>query len=246
MSSSYASNTVNDGVEISVNVLNEATQNCQTQVLESQDIVIKDIKNSTVNIGDINWSEVITLNDKCTQNSTTQTSISNSLEQTISQISKAVGQAFSIPGNTAQSSNNTKLWTDIGTTIQNVYNQKCKQLLIEQQTFILEDVTNSRIDIANINWSESTNAMIACVQTDESVTSVKNKIVQNIEQKATAVIESLLSGLFTIILIIIVIVGVIILGGGKALTDWRFILVIAGIIILYLGLALWRKWFPFK
>lgn len=246
MSSSYASNTVNDGVKISVNVLNEATQNCQTQVLEAQDISIEDNTGVTVDIGDINWSQVISLNDQCTQTSTTQNSISNSLEQTISQISKAVGQAFSIPGNSAQSENNTKLWTDIGTTITNTYNQKCKQLLINEQTVNIKDNTDSKVIIGNLNWDQSTDAMISCIQNDESVTSVKNKIVQNIEQKATAVIEGLLSGLFTIILIIIVIVGVIILGGGKALTDWRFILVLAIIIGLYLGLALWRKWWPFS
>ena len=246
MSSSYASNTVDDGVKITTDILNSATQNCQTQVLQSQDISIEGNKGVTINLGDINWSQVISLDQACTQTSTTQNSIDNSLKQTISQIAKAVGQAFSMPGNSAQSQNNTKLWTEIGTTIKNVYNQKCKALLTQQQTVSIRDNTNSRIIIGDLDWEQSTDAMQKCIQDDESVTDVKNKIVQNIEQKATSIIEGLLSGLFTIILIIIVIVGAILLGGEKAITDWRFILVIAIIIGIYFGLALWRKWWPFK
>ena len=246
MSSAYSSNTVDDGVKIAINVLNEATQMCQTQVLESQDLSISDNRGGSVNIGEINWSEVINMDISCTQSSTSQNSIDNSLQQTISQIAKAVGQAFSLTGNSASSQNNTKLWTDIGVTIKNVYNQKCKDILETSQGVSIKNNVNEEVTIASLNFSEQIDGMTQCIQNDESVSNVKNQIKQNIEQKAESIIESLLGPLFAILLIIIVIIAVILFGGVKSLTNWKFILALAVIILIYLGLAAFLKWWPFK
>ena len=246
MSSAYSSNTVEDGVRISINVLNEATQQCQTQVLESLSLDITGNKGGSINIGDIDWSQVIDMNINCTQTSTSQSSIDNSLQQTISQVAKAVAQAFSIPGNSAQSQNNTDLWTEIGTSIKNVYNQKCKNLLETTGDVRIVNNTNEDVTFASLNFNQQIDGMVNCIQTDSTVSDVKNKIVQNIEQKAESIIESLLGPLFTILLIIIVVIGVILFGGVKAVTNWKFLIVIAIIITVYIILALTQKWWPFR
>lgn len=243
MSSSYSSNTIDDGVGISVNVLNESTQNCQTQVYESQDLVIEGNTGTTINIGDINWSEVITMDLNCTQTSTTQTSIDNSLQQTISQVAKSVAQAFGLPGNSAKAQNNTKLWTQMGIAIKNVYNQTCKSRLDTSQGISIKNNANSTVTIASLNFSEQINSMVNCVQNDSSVSDVKNKIIQNLEQEATAVVQGFLGPLIIIVIIIIAVIAIVFF---QTLQSPYFLGFIIVLIILYLVLAFYLKWWPFS
>lgn len=245
MSSAYSSNTIDDAISVMVNVMTTATQKCQTQVFESQSLEFKDLKGVTIDIGTINFSEVVSMDIDCTQTDDVQNSIDASVQQTIDQIAKAIGQALSIPGNSATSKNVQKLLVDMGINIKNAFNTTCKNTLDTSQGFTIEDSSDSKFTIASITWDENIDANVQCIQKVQAVNDVKVSLQQQIEQKAESKIESILGPLFMIILIIVVIIAVLLIGGGKALTNPKFLIILFIIIGVYLGLAAWRKWWPF-
>ena len=243
MGTTLSKNTVEDGVNISVNVLNQANQICQTQYLESQELTVINTGSGTVTVGPVDWSEVVTLNLACTQTSTAKNSINNSLQQTISQIAKSIEQSFELPHGSIKAQNNTKLWTDLGTTIQNVYDQTCKATLTQNQAASFTNKGSGDIIVGNLNWSEAVNSMITCIQNDASVTAIKNKIVQNISQEAVSEVESIFGPLIAIIVIIIIIIGFFMF---STVFNWKFILVIVIVVIVYLITSYSLGWWPFS
>ncbi len=242
----YASNTVEAGISVAVNAIIESTQICQSRVLQSNDLNIVGNRGSVINIGAIDWSQVISLNETCSQSAQSSLSIDNTLDQTIKQIAAATSQAFEASVNSTDAQNISESWERIGEKIKIAYTQTCQELLVQQNTANISDSVSSRITLASLNWSQSTDSVVNCVQKTAAVVDLKNKLVQDIEQKATATVESLLGGLIGIIIIIIIIIAVVVLGGGKTLTNPKFIIPLVALIGAYLGLAAWQKWFPFR
>ena len=245
MSSAYASNTVEDATNILIRVAVDATQNCQTQISQDQilNVVAKD--GSTINLNDVTVTQIISTDMGCISTTTTQNNISNSLKQAVSQLSKAITQAFAITPSSSIAENVTKLLTNLSTEIQISFNQTCKNVIAQNQIVNIKAINGSKINAYDLNFNQTIDDVIDCVQNNTSVNSVKNQLIQQIEQKAEAIVQSILGPLFAILLIILIVIGFIIFGGVKSITNWKFILTITIIIVVYLGLAFALRWWPF-
>ena len=246
MGNAYSSDVVDDAVRSIIDIGISASQNCQSQVFESQDISISGNVGSDINIGDIDWDEVISMNMGCLSTNTTQNSISNAIDEEISQVAKAIGQAFAIPGNSATAQNVTNILTRIGERVKENFQQNCKSTLDTSQGATITNNVDSKVTIASLNWNQNVSNMQSCVQDDSSIVQSKTQLEQEISQQATSEIESILGPIIAIVIIVILIIGGVLLFGEEGLTSWKLWLAVGAVIGLYLVLAGIFGWWPFK
>lgn len=219
MGGAFSSNTIKDGVDVIANVLVESTQTCQTTNNQEIDVNITATNGGTVRVEKLTIGQLVSTNIACTQTNDVQSSIDNSLDQVISQVASATAQAFSIPGNSAFARNNTKLWTQIATTIKESFNQTCNQHLVQKETvnFTANDGT---IITGPLDFNQNVDSMITCIQNNSSVTDIKNQIQQNLSQSATSKIESILGPILAVLIVFGIIIAVVIfLPGTKTTTS---------------------------
>jgi hypothetical protein len=244
MSGSYATNTVKEVTNVMTKIAFNATQICQADVTDNQNITITNSGN--INIGSIVGKQIIITNIKCAQSDTVQNQINNDISETSSQIANAITQALSITPSESQANNVGTIITNLGTQISETFTQKCVLNLQNNQTLDIQNNAGANLVIGSIDFEQDVNNVIQCIQQDSAVNDLATQLKVAISQSATAKEDSLIGALVFILLILLVVVIVLISGGVKALTNWKFLLVLFIIILVYLFLAYKEKWWPFK
>ena len=220
-------------------------QGCNTAITEDQSLTVTATDGSTINIGDIDWTQVVNSNIACVQSSTTSTAIDNAIEQAAQQTASATNQEFNISGETE--SNNTVTQIEaVKNAISLAFQQECTGLISQNQNVNFTAADGSTVTVGNLNWQQTADAVSQCVQDTDAVTNATNSLSQSLEQTATATVESFLGPFIAIIIVIVIVIGLIIYKGVGAVTNWRFLLVVGGAVVLYFIAALIFKWPPFQ
>jgi len=250
----FVSNEINSAATESINIINKQTQNCISSGSQSEIVKIcssaKGCSQSNVILSNISFDEIIVYNTSCIANVNISSEVQNQISQAFSQAAQAIAQQFQVAE--ADAVNIANVAATIGTTIDNETVQNCiTQAAQNEEISVGCDITPDQPGFCNITidgttFKQSNQAITNCVLSQTSTQNVINQVSQQIQQKATAKVESIFGPLLAIILIIIIIIVAPLMGGFKLLTDWRFWLIIIIIIVIYLAIALWRHWFPFE
>jgi type IV secretory pathway VirB2 component (pilin) len=219
-------------------------QGCNEAISQDQNLSVQATNGSTINIGDIDWSQTVSTNIACVQSSTTSTAIDNAIQQAAQQTATATNQEFNISGETA-TSNISEQIEEVQNAISLAFQQECTGLISQNQNVNFVASNGSVVTVGNLNWSQTADAVSQCIQTTDAVTTATNSLTQSLEQSATSTVESFLGPFIAIIIVIVIVIGLIIYRGVGAFTNWRFLLVVGGAVVLYFIAALIFKWPPF-
>lgn len=246
MGKSASKNIVDDATSIFTNVINNSVLDC-TQVIEGNQVVTITAKNgSTVNYegGPVQY---IDFDGTCFQQASSNNNVSTQVTNEIQQIAESIIGSLGIGETKAK--NTTDIVSDLGTSIINTYETECSSVLTGAQSVNIKATDGSTIN-AIINQEQVIDSLTQCISQDSAVTQSQTDLQNNIEQEATAKIEGLLGPLLFITLIIAIVVGFVIYAGFSGLMKPQTLLILAliiGVIVaIYIGVAIWQKWFPFR
>nr|QBK90613.1 MAG: lipid membrane protein [Pithovirus LCPAC104] len=248
MGNAFSTNTVNDVVDILVNIVISATQNCQTTISQNQVLNISGNTGVTIDLGKIDWSQVINYNLSCISQVDTQTNIDQNLQEEIDQISSSINQAFNLSG-TTEADNILNILTKLSDQIKISFNQTCKNIFQQDQVFNITGNNDSQIK-TTLNFNQSVDGALQCIQEDSAVQQIKEELRQQIAQKSSVEVESLLAGFITFMIIIGIVIAFFIFRPDKSKeekknTGLTIVIVIIIFIIIYIILAWALGWFPF-
>ena len=247
MGAALASNISKQVTDETISFMNTASQCCYTDAAQLQWFVVQNWNGGNVTISGVDQEESSILNATCqqtvTSNSTINSQINQSAKNVASAITQALGIGFDVSINVAE--NVTALMVAVTNAVQN----QCTTQAIQEQSFIVQNFaagTTGSIYVNTIKQGEAWNFITACAQQDTNVTSASTTLTNSISQSAEAQVEGIFGNLGFLLIIILVIIGAILFLGVKALTNPVFLVVLVVIIGLWLGLAYWRRWWPFK
>lgn len=251
------SQSIDASVSESLSVVNNQTQNCVQQGSQSAITSVcipEGCRNVDIEISGISYDQVAIYNTSCTEAISITTDIQQEISQDFAQKAEAVAQQFQ--ASQADVDEAVKVAGTIGTTITTNTVQNCTQRVAQDAGINItcqgasgnssQPSDNCIVRITDININQGFKPYSDCLLKDTQTQAVVNQVKQIISQSGTAKVESILGPLITIIILIIVFIGFLLVGGFKALTNWRLWLVVIIIVGIYLGLAYWRSWFPFE
>lgn len=246
MGATYSSNTVDAAVNVITNVAISATQSCQTQYTQEQGYTIcAEGSGSTVNIGSLEGKQAIFTDVDCISNATVQTTIDTNVSQTISQIATAISQAFELPNGGTDAQNVADAVVNIANNVVEAFNNTCKNELNQNQNVNICAIGGGQVNVGTVNFEQNINAVTNCVQNVLSTTGVKNVASQQISQKATAKVDSILAAIIMLLIAVIIVIVLVMFGGFKQLTKPAFLITAAILIVIYVVIAYYAKIWPF-
>jgi len=243
MGGAVSTNAINDGVKVMTQTINSSTQDCIYNVSQNEASEIKVSGGSTVNVGDIDFSELASVDTQCLSSSSTQTTAQQNVSETATQLAQATVGAFGI--GISDANNVQNLWTQIGDDVVNAYTQVCADNFTTTEVSKIKASGGSTVNVGVINYSEQFNSLQDCVQQNVTSTSSSQMLQQILEQSAKSEVEGILGPLIFLVVIILVIVGAVVFGGTKALTSKKFWITVIIIVLVYFILAFVFKWWPF-
>ena len=205
MGHSSSSNTVNSTTNALLSVVNKTTQQCVSPVSQTQVLGVTAKGGSIVNIGSIDWSQVVSIQSNCALSSTTENNLSQSLQQTAQQQATTTNSALGLDLGSQSASNIVKYTTNLATTISNAYNGQCGILVNQSQAASFNAADGSVLNVGSLNWKQTQSDVTSCIMNNSDVTNA----TQNLQQAVNQVAKSSISGLFFLILFIII--GIVIL-----------------------------------
>ncbi len=253
MGSVYSKNTVNDVVNLLTNVVIDATQGCQSSISQDQVINISGNNNVKINLGKIDWSQVVNYNTTCSSMVSTQNTIDDNLKQEVKEITKALNQNLNLNPGSTEAENVANLVTTLSVQIKESFNQTCQNVISQDQVINISGNRNSQIT-ASLDWNQTTDGVFKCIQEDSAVNNIKEQLEQQIRQKADVEVANALGPIIIVILIVTIIIAYFIFKGytdtlksqGLLIGIAVIIVIVIVVIIIYLVLARWQKWWPFR
>ena len=209
MGSSSSSNVVDSTTSALLNVVNSTTQQCVSPLSQTQVASITAKGGSIVNIGTIDWSQVVSVKSNCALSASTTNNLSQSLTQTAAQTATSSNSALGLDLGSQAANNIVKYTTNLATTIDNAYVAQCGNLVNQVQAVNFNATDGSVINAGSLNWKQTQDSVISCIQNNTDV----NNATQNLQQAVNQVAKTSVSGTFFLILFIIIgIIVVIIIG----------------------------------
>lgn len=205
MGSSSSSNVVNSTTNALLKVVNSTTQQCVSPLSQTQVASITAKGGSIVNLGTIDWSQVVSVKSNCALSASTKNTLSQSLTQTAQQTATASNSALGLDLGSQGANNIVKYTNNLATTIDNAYTAQCGNLVNQVQAVNFNATDGSVINAGSLNWSQTQDAVLSCIQKNADVTNATQNLTQAVDQVA----KTSVSGLFFLILFIII--GIVIL-----------------------------------
>ncbi len=245
MGGSQSSNYVDEAVNVMTSVAISATQVCQNEFIDIQSFNLQGVNCSDLKFGNITDKTSISLNTQCSQTDNIKSSVCIAVSEAAKQVSESISSFLSLSD--ADASDMAVATENLATQIALKFNQTCFSKLTVNQTFNLTDVNHSTIIFGNIDFETDANEVVNCVQADSAVNSVKETLKIKIEQKAVAIELGILGPLLLIIVAVVIIIVIVVIGGGaKEASSGNIIGIIIGILLIYIAIAYFEGWFPFK
>lgn len=233
-------------IGVSTKIINNSvitgTNTCQIKVFDGESITV--VNSGNVTIANNDFEQQMLIKQNCINKSESNVAVNNNVANVTSQIAKAVNQEFNIASGSTEAQNINKIFTDMGNDIKASYHQRCYQFLEAGEHVTVTDSGN--VFIHNNNFSSNINDTVNCIQKDLVIENYVNRLNNQISQKATSEVKSLLGGLILIVVIILIIGGGMLLMGEKALFNWKLWLAVILAIVIYLVFASIAKIWPFN
>lgn len=262
--STFVKNTVTALNETVIDVVNK-TKNDMKQSCSTVQNISLSIKGN-IQIDTISTNQIMavncTLDGKATSQMSDQINVQmdNKIDEVIKNLTKSQQELLSLSANQQDTKmdNTTFIKNSIKESITNSITNTCQQNLnmVQGQNIVIENNTPYRTEIKSIDLNQNLQAIaIANCVLNSVVTNLSdNKQLNDLIQKVTSDTSSEqkgLSGLMGPLILLLLIGGGIFLfvtnkGINIAQDPKKLIMVIGSVIIIYLLLAYWRKWTPFK
>lgn len=262
--STLVQNTVTALNETVIDVVNK-TKNDMKQSCSTVQNISLSIKGN-VQIDTISTNQIMavncTLDGKATSQMSDQINVQmdNKIDEVIKNLTSSQQELLSLSANQQDTKidNKTFIKNAIKESITNSINNTCQQNLnmVQGQTIVIENNTPYRTVIKSVDLNQNLQAIaIANCVLNSVVTNLSdNKQLNDLIQKVTNDTSSKqkgLSGLMGPLILLLLIGGAIFLfvtnkGINIVQDPKKLIMVIGSVIIIYLLLAYWRKWTPFK
>lgn len=239
MGPAISSNLVDTAVDINQTIVNSTLNTCKQGIDQSQIFNIRDNTGTTINIGDLELTQLVQLQIGCMAQSSTSSAESSNVSDAIKQTSTAINQALSLNPGSTTASNVILFSAEIGEQVLNEFSQTCTQDVFQNQSLFIEDNTNVTVNATVINLSQSANAIMNCVQNSQAVNDLKSQLSLQISQTATAEVKGFLGQLVLILALIVVLVVTITFGSTVKII---IVIIVIAVILVIMGLIFgWFK-----
>ena len=246
MGNTYARNLVKESAKVMTSIANSATSTCSPQLDQGIMIAINNNKDVNINFGTVETDNTANINIACVQNVNFSNSVTTQLKQAADQMAKAITQQFDLNPGTTEADNVSDLESSIQTSITNIITLNCIPSISQVQGFDFSNNQYSNLNIGSLDLRQNTDAVISCVQNAAVENSVNILDYQTVVQHATAEVQSFLTGLIVLLIVILIIIGVIVFAGVKGVTNPKFLIALAVLIVIYVVLAIFLHWWPFR
>lgn len=238
MGNTSSTNIVDNAVQATVEIINQAMQDCSTQMRQDQLVHVKGNNNVTEGI---DFSQMMSADISCTQ----ETQISNEIQQTIDQEmqqrASAIMGAISLNPGSADASNIMKGFVDLGTAVHSNFTQRCASALTSTQALVVEGDGNvTRF----LSYKQAADILKRCSTDSHAVTKAKQDLKQKISQIAKAEKKGI--DLMFLAVIFLGLIGLVGVGGTTVLTNKYVIMGVLAAGAAYLGVAFYTKSGPFQ
>lgn len=199
-----AENIVNETTQSLIGIINDAYQNCTSSAVQNENLIIQGNVGSTINIGDISFSESASALTDCEETASFTTNISQDIQNEATLAADAVNSSlFNLNDETAI--NVANITTQLATAIDNEYQSNCTFSTLQNESVEVIQNYDSTININSITFDEDLDVMNSCILDASSVTDLQEQLKDAVDADATAKANSIF-----IILLVIFIIGIII------------------------------------
>lgn len=211
MGQSKSKNQVESVTKSFLDVVTSTTQSCVSSVNQNQVASFR-AKGGIINVGNIDWDQVVTVKSGCALSDTTKSDLDTSLQQQAQQMAAATNSAFGINLGSQKAINVAKYTTELATAVKNSYEGRCANIINQNQTATFESVDGGVLNVADLNWSQTQHSILDCIQSNEDVITAKHNLEQEIGQTSKTSVSGLTFFLIFIVIgvVLVLIIGVVI------------------------------------
>jgi len=196
-----AENVADTNLSAIASVVNDAVQNCGQEI--NQEVVQNIFANNTDIRGSltINAENYLVLKEGCLQSETASTQLDQALQATAAQTAQAIAQQFEL--DSAKAKNVIDINAQIASEVKNNFVQICANQVdqnIVQNVKLSDDEIAGSVTINAKNYQES---MVKCSTQGQAITDLKNQLIVQINQSATAKVENFLLPFLIALLVIV-------------------------------------------
>jgi hypothetical protein len=214
-------NTVNDVLNNATDVTISNLQDCESRVNKQEVINLKNNKNQKTNLSNVNFDEGGKINLQCVQNNTEVTNLSNNIQENLNQQAKNLNKKL-FGGGTQQAENQVNFQTNLTTNLAERFKNKCIASINQSESIVLINNKNGTTNLYSINFEETENDTVNCVQRDRAYTTLRRRFERQVNQtssnKLLSPLPEILIGLAILGVIVIVLLVVFgnVFGGGES------------------------------
>jgi phosphoribosylaminoimidazole carboxylase (NCAIR synthetase) len=219
-----SANAAEDIVNDSVNVVVQNVQNCRNSLNKQQLLKVTGNKNENIDINNIDFNQAATINTTCIQNNTDTNKVSDAIQDKFNQKANNLNKSF-LFGSGQFSFNYTKGETNLTENIAETFKNKCVSNINNSQSVIVSRNTNGQTLLYSIDFNQTENEVLDCVQQDQSTQNIKRDVQRQFNQQAgNRAVSPLISIVFYIVIGLAIVGGIIIVillsgafsGGGSS------------------------------
>ena len=206
--STLGSNTSSSIMDVTLAATSQALQDCSHRVAQTQEIVISEC--TDVTIENVQLNQAIEINGACFQDNflTDATADNDKVAIAVAQQARAVNDALGVVRKDAE--NVATAATHLSTKIQTDFFQKCQKSLSAVQGILLKNCKN--VTVRNVDFTQSLNDTTTCVQQNSSNTSEVSALTLTVDQTASASAQNKKKWLTTLLIVVAILAVVALLG----------------------------------
>lgn len=196
-----AKNVADTNLSAIASVVNDAVQNCGQEI--DQQITQFVFDNNTKIGGDLTLTaeNYLVLKEGCLQSETASTQLDQALQATAAQTAQAIAQQFEL--DSAKAKNVIDINAQIASEVKNRFVQLCANQVdqdIRQNIKLSEDEIAGSVTVNAKNYQES---MVKCSTQGQAITDLKEQLIVQINQSASAKVENFLLPFLIALLVIV-------------------------------------------
>jgi len=212
MGGATSTNISTQAVDSLMSVINESTATTRSVLNQSQLLNAHAKNGSTIVIDQANLRQAAQINVAGYQQIVSSTNLDAKVREAAEQLAKTQTQMFSL--SSAQSKNISNAYINLGQQVVNAARSECSNITTQTGVVDLSAVDSSTVVVGTLNWEQTFNGIVNCVQKASNVSSAKAELDQALKQAGISKVESPFGSLA---IIIIAIVLLVLIGGGIAL-----------------------------
>jgi len=218
MGTTSSKNSVDLIVKAGIQVLNDTTQECSQVGRATQSITV--IGSNDVNISNLDWTQMVTINQNCLSSSSVSSELSQDVSIAMQQATESILKGFvTLSSNEAENIMNLAL--DVSQEVVTSFAQVCSSDIATEQFIKIMD--SDRQEYHYMNWTQIVTGISDCVQNAVADTLAAQRLQIELDQLAkastTGLIASLAGPLTIIAIVALLFVMAPLLGGAAVITS---------------------------